>query len=96
MVNAILSTLRVNWLTSSNSTYITDLIDIQDKVLDAANLSLQKCHDKHKKSTPSVAVFPVGSYVLVNKNTLLLGYTQNGKVRYVSFPLRDPSMFSRT
>ena len=50
-------------LTSSNSTYITDLIDVQDKVLDAAILSLQKSDDKHKKSTPSVTVFPIGSYV---------------------------------
>ena len=54
-------------LTSSNSTYITDLIDIQDKVLDAAIVSLQKCDDKHKKSSQGVTVFPVGSYVLVKQ-----------------------------
>ena len=35
-------------LTSSNLTYITDLIDVQDKVLDAAILSPQKNDDKHK------------------------------------------------
>ena len=51
-------------LTSLNSTYITDLIDVQDKVLDAAILSLQKSDDKHKKSTPGVTVFPIGSNVL--------------------------------
>ena len=54
-------------LTSSNSTYITDLIDIQDKVLDAAIVSLQKCDDEHKKSTQGVTVFPIGSYVLVKQ-----------------------------
>ena len=36
-------------ITSSNSTYIADLIEIQDKVLDAAIDSLQKCDGKHKK-----------------------------------------------
>ena len=51
-------------VTSLNSTYITDLIDVQDKVLDAAILSLQKSDDKHKKSTPGVTVFPIGSNVL--------------------------------
>ena len=54
-------------LTSSNSTYITDPIDIQDKVLDAAIVTLQKCDDKHKKSTQGVTVFPIGSYVLVKQ-----------------------------
>ena len=54
-------------LTSSNSTYITDLIDIQDKALDAAIISLQKCDDKHKKSAQGVTVFPIGSYVLVKQ-----------------------------
>ena len=67
-------------LTSSNSTYI------QYKVLGAAILSRQKSDDKHKKSTPSVTVFPVGSYILQNKKILQLGYTQNGKVRYVWYP----------
>ena len=83
-------------ITSSNSTYITDLIGIQDKVLDAAIDSLQKCDDKHKKLTSGLTVFPIGSYVLVNKNTLQLDYTLNGKVLSVLYPLRDPSMFSRT
>lgn len=54
-------------VTSSNSTYINTFIDMQDKVLDAAILDLQKNDDKHKKSTRSVTVFPVGSYVLVKQ-----------------------------
>ena len=75
-------------ITSSNSTYITDLIEIQDKVLDAAIDSLQKCDEKHKKSTSGLTEFP--------KNTLQLDYTLNGKVLSVLYPLKDPSMFSRT
>ena len=70
-------------LTSSNSTYITDLIGVQDKVLNAAILSLQKSDDKNKMSTPGVTVFPIGSYVFKNKKVLQLGYAPNGKVRYV-------------
>ena len=54
-------------LTTSNSTYITDHIDIQDEVLVAAIVSLQKCDAKHKKSTQGVTVFPIGSYVLVKQ-----------------------------
>ena len=38
-------------VTSSNSTYINDLIDTQDEVLYAAILKLQENDDKHKKST---------------------------------------------
>ena len=64
----ILTTHLLPVLTFSNSTYITDLIDVQDKVLDAAILSLQKNDDKHEKSTPRVTVFPMGSYVLQKQN----------------------------
>ena len=74
-------------LTSSNSTYITDLIDLQEKVLDAAILSLQKSNDKHKKSTPRVTVFPIGSYVLQKQeNPPTRLYTKwKGPLRVVSF-----------
>jgi hypothetical protein len=74
-------------LTSSNSTYITDLIDIQDKVLDAAIGSLQKCDDKHKKSTQGVTVFPIGSYVLVKQEhpPTRLHTKWKGPSRVVSF-----------
>ena len=48
----ILTPHLLHMITSSNSTYITDLIEIQDKVLDAAIDSLQKCDEKHKKSKP--------------------------------------------
>ena len=54
-------------VTTSNSTYINDLIDIQDQVLDAAILKLQKNDAKRKKSTRSVTVFPKESYVLVKQ-----------------------------
>ena len=54
-------------VTSSNSTYISDLIGIQDKVLDAAILELQRNDDKHKKPTRNLTVFPIGSYVLVKQ-----------------------------
>jgi hypothetical protein len=74
-------------LTSSNSTYITDLIDIQDKVLDAAIVSLQKCDDKHQKSTQGVTVFPIGSYVLVRQDhpPTRLHTKWKGPFRVVSF-----------
>ena len=67
MNRGILTPHLLPTLTSTNSTYITDLIDIQDKVLDAAIGSLQKCDDKYQKSTQGVTVFPIGSYVLVKQ-----------------------------
>lgn len=74
-------------VSSSNSTYITDLIEIQDNVLDAAIDSIRKCDDKHKKSTSGLTVFPIGSYVLVKKENLptRLHTKWKGPFRVVSF-----------
>ena len=74
-------------VTSSTSKYINDLIEIQDKVLDAAILELQKNDDKHKKSTRSVTVFPIGSYVMVKQEhpPTRLHTKWKGPFRVVSF-----------
>ena len=50
--------------THSRSTYISDLISVQDKVLDTAVQALLKADAKNAASAESATVFPVGSYVL--------------------------------
>ena len=74
-------------VSSSNSTYIADLIETQDKVLDAAIDSLQNCDEKHKKSTSDLTVFPIGSYVLVKQEhpPTRLHTKWKGPFRVVSF-----------
>ena len=54
--------LSVN--THSRSTYIEDLISIQDKVLDSAVQALMSADAKHAASAKSATVFPIGTYVL--------------------------------
>ena len=74
-------------VSSSNSTYIADFIETQDKVLDAAIDSLQKCDEKHKKSTSGLTVFPIGSYVLLKQEhpPTRLHTKWKGPFRVVSF-----------
>ena len=50
--------------TNSRSTYVSDLLNTQDMVLDAATKSLLKSNGKHNNSSESVTVFPIGTYVL--------------------------------
>ena len=50
--------------TQSRATYISDLISVQDKVLDTAVQALLKADAKNAASAESATVFPVGLYVL--------------------------------
>ena len=50
--------------TQSRSTYISDLISVQDKVLDTAVQTLMKADAKNAASAGIATVFSVGSYVL--------------------------------
>ena len=54
--------LSVN--THSRSTYIEDLISVQDKVLDSAVQALMSADAKHAASAKRATVFPIGTYVL--------------------------------
>ena len=54
--------------THSRSTYISDLISVQDKVLDTAVQTLMKADAKNAASAGTATVFPVGSYVLFRYN----------------------------
>ena len=54
--------------TQSRSTYISDLISVQDKVLDTAVQTLMKADAKNAASAGTATVFPVGSYVLFRYN----------------------------
>ena len=50
--------------TQSRSTYISDLISVQDKVLDTAVQALSKADAENAASAETTTVVPVGSYVL--------------------------------
>ena len=50
--------------TQSRSTYIPDLISVQDKVLDTAVQAFLKAAANNAASAEAAAVFPLGSYVL--------------------------------
>ena len=50
--------------THSRSTYTSDLISVQDKVLDTEVQALLKADAKNAASAGTATVFPVGSYVL--------------------------------
>ena len=50
--------------TQSRSTYILDLISVQDKILDTAIQTLLKADAKNAASAGMATAFPVESYVL--------------------------------
>ena len=75
--------LRVG--THSRSTYIDDLISVQDKVLDSAVKSLMKADAKQ------ATVFYVG--ILIDRQ---LVYTLRGMARTVLSLIRGQSMFLQT
>ena len=54
--------LSVN--THSRSTYIEDIISVQDKVLDSVVQALMTADAKHAASAKCATVFPIGTYVL--------------------------------
>jgi hypothetical protein len=73
---------------NTRSTYVADLISVQDEVLDAAILSLQKANTKNKDLTQNITVFPVGSYVLCrysDRPPTRLHTKWHGPYRVVSF-----------
>ena len=74
--------------TNSRSTYVSDLLDTQDMVLDAAIKSLLKSNDKNTSSSKSVTVFPIGTYVLSrysDRPPTRLHTKWHGPYRVVSF-----------
>ena len=78
--------LSVN--THSRSTYIEDLISVQDKVLDSAVQALMTADDKHVASAKSATVFPIGTYVLyryTDRPPTRLHTTWHGPSRVTSY-----------
>ena len=72
--------------THSRSTYIEDLISVQDKALDSAVQALMSADAKHAASAKCATMFPIGT----------LGYTLRGMARTVSSPTKGPSMSLQT
>ena len=82
--------------THSRSTYISDLISVQDKELETAVQTLLKADAKKAVSAESATVFPVGSYVLCRyTDRPQLDYILSGMALTVLTPLRGPSTFSQ-
>jgi hypothetical protein len=78
--------LSVN--THSRSTYIEDLISVQDKVLDSAVQALKSANAKHAASNKQQTVFPIGTYVLcryTDRPPTRLHTTWHGPYRVVSY-----------
>jgi hypothetical protein len=74
--------------TNSRSTYVADLIAIQDEVLESATRSLRDAHSKNTRSFDGVTKFPIGSYVLskyVDRPPTRLHTKWHGPYRVVSF-----------
>ena len=80
------SHLSVN--THSRSTYIEDLISVQDKVLDSAVQALMSADAKHAASAKCATVFPIGTYVLcryTDRPPTRLHATWYGAYRVISY-----------
>ena len=78
--------LSVN--THSRSTYIGDLISVQDKVLDSAVQALMSADAKHAASAKCATVFPIGTYVLCRYTDRLptrLHTTSHSPYRVISY-----------
>ena len=78
--------LSVN--THSRSTYIEDLISVQDKVLESAVQALMSADAKHAASAKSATVFPIGTYVLcryTDRPPTRLHTTWHGRYRVISY-----------
>ena len=74
--------------THSRSTYIEDLISVQDKVLDSAVQAVMTADAKHAASTKSATVFPIGTYVLCrysDRPPTRLHTTWHGPYRVISY-----------
>ena len=73
--------------THSRSTYIEDLISVQDKVLDSAVQALMSVDAKHATSAKCATVFPVGTHVLcrcTDRPPTRLHTTWHGPYRVIS------------
>ena len=85
--------------TQSRSTYISDLISVQDKVLDTAVQALLNADAENGTSAGTATVFPSGSYVLCRYTdrppTRLHTKRVGGMALTVLSPLRGPSTFSQ-
>ena len=78
--------LSVN--THSRSTYVEDLISVQDKVLDSAVKALRSADAKHAASARCATVFPIGTYVLcryADRPPTRLHTTWYGPYRVISY-----------
>ena len=74
--------------THSRSTYIEELISVQDKVLDSAVQALMTADAKHATSAKSATVFPIGTYVLCrysDRPPPRLHTTWHGPYRVISY-----------
>ena len=78
--------LSVN--THSRSTYIEDLISVQDKALDSAVQALMSADAKHAASAKCATVFPIGTYILcryMDRPPTRLHSTWHGPYRVISY-----------
>ena len=74
--------------THSRSTYIEDLISVQDKVLDSAVQALRSADAKHAAAAKCATVFPIGTYVLcryTDRPPTRLHTTWHGPHRAISY-----------